>query len=421
MEGNNGMKAGYKMTEVGVIPGDWEVKKLKELSTVKTGPFGSALHEKDYVQDGTPIITVEHLGEQGVIHANLPMVSAFDKKRLNSYELKVGDIVFSRVGSVDRNSLIRQGENGWLFSGRLLRIRLNIGNANAAYFSYYFHQEAFKQRIRSVAVGQTMASLNTRILNEIEVAFPSSIVEQTAIATALSDADALLATLDRLISKKRQIKQGAMQLLLTGKKRLAGFEGEWEVKRLGEIGEKFLNGGTPSTQIFEYWKGNIPWITGADVIAQKVTEVRRFITMEAVKNSSTNIVQAGNLLIVTRTGVGKLAMAPYDLAISQDLTGVYVKKELALLEFLFFFFDYHSSNLKELNQGTSIAGITRETLLSTQTNLPPLPEQTAIAHLLTDMDAEIESLERKRAKYQAIKQGMMQELLTGKVRLVATG
>ena len=149
---------GYKQTEVGVIPRDWEVKLLSDISDVKTGPFGSLLHEKDYVVDGTPIITVEHLGEQGVMHENLPMVSDFDRKRLKAYALKIGDIVFSRVGSVDRNSLIEENENGWLFSGRLLRIRVTNDNVSTRYLSYHFHQETTKQRVRSIAVGPTIAS-----------------------------------------------------------------------------------------------------------------------------------------------------------------------------------------------------------------------------------------------------------------------
>ena len=214
---------GYKRTEVGVIPDDWEVKKLGEIADIKTGPFGSSLHEKDYVEDGTPIITVEHLSEKGVVHVNLPMVSDADKKRLSTYILKTCDIVFSRVGSVDRNSLISDAENGWLFSSRLLRIRIISQNINSAYLSYHFHQESTKQRIRSVAVGQTMASLNTKILKNIEVVLPLTLPEQKAIALSLSDTDALIAACDRAITKKRNIKQGAMQQLLTGKKRLPSF------------------------------------------------------------------------------------------------------------------------------------------------------------------------------------------------------
>ena len=114
------VKPGYKKTEIGVIPEDWEVVSLGKIASVKTGPFGSALHAEDYVQSGTPIITVELLGQTCISRQNLPLVSDEDKKRLSAYTLQTGDIVFSRVGSVDRNAYITEAEDGWLFSGRLL-------------------------------------------------------------------------------------------------------------------------------------------------------------------------------------------------------------------------------------------------------------------------------------------------------------
>ena len=205
--------------------GEWQVKPLGELSDVKTGPFGSSLHESDYVADGTPIITVEHLGEFGVEHVNLPMVSEVDCRRLHAYSLVAGDIVFSRVGSVDRNALIRPPEAGWLFSGRLLRVRPDQRQLWAQYLSYQFHSEPFKALVRSVAVGQTMASLNTQILKGINVAFPT-LNEQTAIATILSDMDAELTALEARRDKTRALKQGMMQELLTGRTRLIKLEDE---------------------------------------------------------------------------------------------------------------------------------------------------------------------------------------------------
>jgi type I restriction enzyme, S subunit len=185
-----------KTTELGRIPGDWHVFKIQEIGRVKTGPFGSSLHERDYVDDGTPIITVEHLSEFGIVHAELPMVSASDWNRLKAYALQNGDIVFSRVGSVDRNALVKPSEAGWLFSGRLLRIRLIRAIVDPLFLSYYFHQESFKTRIRNVAVGQTMASLNTRIARAVEVALPS-LSEQLAIAKILSEMDSELIALER--------------------------------------------------------------------------------------------------------------------------------------------------------------------------------------------------------------------------------
>lgn len=192
---------------------------------------------------------------------------------------------------------------------------------------------------------------------------------------------------------------------------------EWNVKTLGEIVRKFVNGGTPSTQFENYWNGNIPWITGADILNQEVSVIRRYITNDAVKNSSTNVIEKGNLLLVSRTGVGKLAIAPFDVAISQDFTGIYVKNEELFAEYLYRYFDFNQSTLQSQNQGTSIQGITRDTLSSIPIPLPPIPEQQAIASALSDVDALITALEQLITKKRNIKQGAMQQLLTGKKRL----
>jgi len=197
----------------------WDDCQIRDIADVKTGPFGSSLHERDYVNDGTPIITVEHLDEFGVLHSNLPMVSEADRQRLKAYALEEDDIVFSRVGSIDRNALIRSAEVGWLFSGRLLRLRLDRKKVFAPYLSYQFHGEVFKSRVRSVAVGQTMPSLNTQILNGIDVVLPP-LSEQTAIAAVLSDMDAEITALEKRRDKTHTLQQGMMQELLTGKIRL---------------------------------------------------------------------------------------------------------------------------------------------------------------------------------------------------------
>ena len=217
LPGFNGLE--WKKSEIGDIPSDWNVQEIGQIARVKTGPFGSSLHERDYVDDGTPIITVEHLGERGIVHSNIPMVSSADRRRLSSYSLEEGDIVFSRVGSVDRNARVSTEESGWLFSGRLLRLHVSPGNVDTRYLSYHFHSEPFKQRVRTVAVGQTMASLNTQILNSVLVVLPS-LPEQTAIAAILSDMDEEIAALEAKLTKTRQVKQGMMHELLTGRIRL---------------------------------------------------------------------------------------------------------------------------------------------------------------------------------------------------------
>lgn len=209
----------YKTTALGSIPNDWTISKIGEIGSIRTGPFGSSLHERDYVRDGTPIITVEHLGEYGILHSAVPMVSECDRRRLRAYSLQEGDIVFSRVGSVDRNALVSCVEAGWLFSGRLLRIRADQTLVSPAFLSYQFHHEEFKMRVRSIAVGQTMASLNTRLISDVDVILPG-VLEQKAIAAILFAMDSETIALERRRDKMKAIKQGMMQALLTGRIRL---------------------------------------------------------------------------------------------------------------------------------------------------------------------------------------------------------
>ena len=187
------MASEWRDTAYGLINADFAENRLADLcdpkSGIQTGPFGSQLHKKDYVSIGTPIITVEHLGENRILHEGVPCVSENDRLRLSKYWLKKGDIVFSRVGSVDRRALVRDTEDGWLFSGRCLRVRPNANLIDAGFLSYFYGLPSFKEHMRSVAVGATMPSLNTQILSDIRVPHPKSLEEQRAIAHILGTLD----------------------------------------------------------------------------------------------------------------------------------------------------------------------------------------------------------------------------------------
>ncbi|MFI8771878.1 restriction endonuclease subunit S [Gordonia sp. NPDC062954] len=197
----------------------WRTATVGQVASVKTGPFGSSLHERDYVAHGTPIITVEHLGSRDIQGRGAPMVSDSDRNRLKAYALAEGDIVFSRVGSIDRNALVSSNEVGWLFSGRLLRVRFDRTIADPVFMSAQFHSNRFIRAVKTVAVGQTMPSLNTAILKGIQVSLPP-IEEQRRIGKAYSDLDAELGSLESRLQKARAIKTGMMQQLLTGRTRL---------------------------------------------------------------------------------------------------------------------------------------------------------------------------------------------------------
>jgi restriction endonuclease S subunit len=197
----------------------WSASTVGAIADVKTGPFGSALHERDYVQRGTPIITVEHLGKYGIDDSAAPMVSDSDRRRLRAYELEEGDIVFSRVGSIDRNAWVSKQESGWLFSGRLLRVRFDPQAADSKFMSAQFHSKKFTDSVKAVAVGQTMPSLNTAILKGIEIVLPPE-DEQRSIGEVAESLDQELQRLEARLEKARNIRQGMMQQLLTGRTRL---------------------------------------------------------------------------------------------------------------------------------------------------------------------------------------------------------
>ncbi len=198
------MAGEWRETIYGEVAADFAEDRLQNLcdpkAGIQTGPFGSQLHQEDYVPVGTPIITVEHLGENRILHDGVPRVSDADRDRLSRYLLRTGDIVFSRVGSVDRRALVRSAEDGWMFSGRCLRVRPDPERIDSGYLSYFFGLPAFKEHIRAIAVGATMPSLNTSLLSDVVIPHPKDIAEQRAIAH-------ILGTLDDKIELNRRMNE----------------------------------------------------------------------------------------------------------------------------------------------------------------------------------------------------------------------
>ena len=180
--------------------------QLKTIADIQTGPFVSQLHKEDYVETGTPIVTVEHLGNRVFTEQNLPRVSDSDKARLIKYTLSTGDIVFSRVGSVDRCSYVDKSHDGWMFSGRCLRVR-PTELVDSLYLYYYFCLEETKQFVRNIAVGATMPSINTKLLGEVEIALPD-LNNQKRIAAVLS-------SLDDKIENNQKLNDNLADLLQT--------------------------------------------------------------------------------------------------------------------------------------------------------------------------------------------------------------
>ena len=189
----------------------WEQRKLGDFTDIRTGPFGSTLHAKDYVEDGIPIITTEHFksGALPVSKVGIPQISKKDYERLASYILEVEDIVFSRVGSVDMNALISEHQAGWVFSGRVLRVRL-VKN-DSRFLHTLLETENVKNDIKSRAVGQTMPCINTEILKSTEISLSPSRQEQVKIGTFFRQLDRLVTLHQRKVALLQNIKKACLE------------------------------------------------------------------------------------------------------------------------------------------------------------------------------------------------------------------
>jgi type I restriction enzyme S subunit len=225
--------------------------------------------------------------------------------------------------------------------------------------------------------------------------------------------------LDKIIAKKRDLKKAAMQQLLTGQTRLPGFSGEWEVKRLGDVAE-IVSGGTPRTSVASYWDGSIKWCTPTDITGtdgRYLSETARTISQAGLDSCSAQLLPAGALLLCSRATIGELRIAACDVCTNQGFKSL-IAKEGVSNEYLYYLLLKMKPQLVERAIGSTFLEISKKDTASFDISLPLFDEQTAIATVLSDTDAEIAALEARRNKTRALKQGMMQELLTGRTRLI---
>jgi type I restriction enzyme, S subunit len=416
---------GYKQTEVGVIPEDWDVKSVHDLATIKTGPFGTLLKASEYSEgDGVPLISVGEIRAGFLkITDQTPRVPEGVIRRLPQYVLKKGDIVFGRKGGVDRSALIRQQQAGWFLGSDGISVRPSK-DCYGEYLVLQFQSARVKGWLIQNAIGTTMPSLNQEILRNVVVPLPPTKAEQEAIAEALSDADALIEALEQLIAKKREIKQGAMQELLRPK------DGCQPV-RLSDIADPNQRWSFTGGPFGSNLKSSDYTDEGVRIIQLQNIGDGEFKNDYEVYTSSRkadellscNIYPGEIILSKMGDPVARACIIPayherylmcsdgIRLAIDQKKFNTY---------FVHTLINAPDFRTKAANAGT---GSTRKRIgLTELRNLellcPPLPEQTAIAAILSDMDAEIVALEAKLAKARQLKQGMMQELLTGRIRLV---
>ncbi|MDE1220845.1 restriction endonuclease subunit S [Vibrio aestuarianus] len=440
---------GYKQTEVGVIPEDWETRTLKEMATsngLVRGPFGGALKKEHFSKDGYKVYE-----QRNAIYGNTTMGNYFINQKkfdeLKRFAVSSGDFIVSCSGTIGRIFKVPNECPKGIINQALLKITLN-DTIDPDYFGHYFKWDTFQEKIIDGTQGGAMKNLvGMSEFKESLMPVPSCKKEQTAIANALSDVDALLTELETLIAKKQAIKTATMQQLLTGKTRLPQFTTHME----GE--KKDQSKGTKSSElgvIPEDWgkvnigdnailKARIGWqalttkeyldtgsnilVTGTDFDAGNVNWDSCCFVSEWRYKQDANIQLKTNDVLITKDGtIGKVGFIN-ELPLPATLnSGVFViRPKLQSFYPKYLFYVLTSSIFKNfingITAGSTITHLYQKDFVNFEFASPDIEEQKAIATILSDMDNEIQTLEQRLAKTRQIKQGMMQELLTGRTRL----
>ncbi len=275
-------------------------------------------------------------------------------------------------------------------------------------------------QIQEAMAGNAITRLTLAKINRLKFAVPP-IAEQRAIAAALGDLDELIAASGRGIAKRRDLKQAAMQQLLTGRTRLPGFADPWATRKLGELAS-FQSGGTPRMADPTLWVGDVPWVSPKDMKVPRLHDVPDRVSIKALSNG-TRLAPTGAIFIVIRGMIlahtFPVARCERPLAFNQDIKALITHIDVDS-EFLLYWLTWSGPTILEICDESTHGTKRLPTLPLQSLNvlLPPLAEQRAIAAVLADFDAELEALEAERAKWRLVKQGAMQELLTGRTRLV---
>ena len=420
-----GVRPGYKPTEVGVIPEAWEVVPVGDLFTFKNG-LNKA---KQFFGHGTPIVNyMDVFGKPSLRIGEVVGQVDVSPKEQNAYNVRKGDVFFTRtsetVEEIGTASVMLDEPESTVYSGFVLRSRPTNDSLDDTFKAYCFSPRYFRKQIIARASYTTRALTNGRSLSVALLARPP-LPEQHAIAAALSDVDALLGGLDRLIAKKRDLKQAAMQQLLTGQTRLPGFHGEWEVNTLKHAA--LISTGI-NKPLSEMGSGAL-YVTVQDLYDGTSIPTSR---LSRIKVSSAEIetraLAAGDIVFgkssVKRDGIGYPSqfLGCEEAVVFSGFT-YRARARQGMTDPTFLFYALRTERTRrwliDNSQASALTNINQTIADAIPVTLPPtLAEQTAIAKVLSDMDAELSALEARLDKTRDLKNGMMQELLTGRTRLI---
>ena len=421
------VKEGYKKTKLGWIPEEWDTPRIDSIfEFLSTNSFSRSLlnyNEEEGIYNihyGDIHATFKRPLLDFTIEKRIPKVNNGTPLSQNIDFLKDGDLIIADAsedyeGVGEAIELKNIGKNRVISGLHTFAFRDKNKKTAEGFRVYIFRNLLVKKALKTIATGSKVYGISKGSIQKFRVVLPP-LPEQEKIAAILSTWDNAIGKQEQLIAAKQHYKKGLMQLLLTGKKRFEGFSEDWKEVNISRLGQ-LIGGGTPSTKNHSYWNGDIPWISSSDLKEDNLFKINihKYITKEAIANSATKLIPKNSLLIVSRVGVGKIAISQQNICTSQDFTNLV--PDSGDLLFLGFKIQKEIQRLISCNQGTSIKGFTVKDFKRLRFKIPLIKEQQKIASVLSKADQEISVIQNQLTQLHTQKRGLMQKLLTGAVRV----
>ncbi len=391
---------------------EWKEVKLSEVSSkIMYGMNAAAIPF-----DGKhKYIRITDIDERTKQYSPSPITSPAGKIE-EKYKVNSGDILFARTGASAGKSYIYNENDGNLYFAGFL-IRFSITAANSKFIFYTTLLPKYRSWVAAVSVRSGQPGINAEEYASLNISLPGA-QEQSRIVQVLETWDKAIELLGKKIKTKKQIKRGLMQELLTGEKRVPGFKATWKDVRLGQICE-IISGGTPSTQNPNYWNGDIEWITPTEITKLKgryLNTSMRKITELGLRNSSATLVRENSLILCSRASVGLCAINQRQVTTNQGFKNIVPHPDQLDVHFIYYWALMNQEYFYNIASGSTFMEFSKKDLSKAKINLPSLPEQTAIAKILTTADDEIEALGKKKLLLEDQKTFLLNNLVTGKIR-----
>lgn len=402
-----------------MLPKGWKQETLGGITSESA--FGPRFSSDLYDVNGTVgTIRTTDLDEEGNInYSTIPYANL--EAGFESHYLKQNDLLITRSGSCGIPCIFDEQDKPIVAGAFLIRFKLNE-KVEPKFVHILLKSEKLQKAIQNISSGGVQKNLSGTNLKKVSFSLPP-LPEQKKIAQILSTWDKAIATTEQLLANSQQQKKALMQQLLTGKKRLLDengvrFKGKWDVYEIKDMG-KVISGGTPDTNIAEYWDGDINWLTPTDVTSlttRYVEKTYRTITSLGLKNSSANLLPSGSLLVCTRATIGAMAIASKEIATNQGFKNIIPNINFCV-DFIYYLLNFNVNEMIRKSSGSTFLEISKSDFEKMQFRAPLLKEQKRIAETLSNTDGEIAAFQKKIAILKMEKKSLMQQLLTGKRRV----